>query len=206
MSVPLCHAQPIHLRNRFPARLDCEYPLPNLSLSLHNLCVDHFRKIKRTPTIRNSDDKDIFEVLNFSEVDAGGAPVEERPFLLRELLPRVLAESGAAGIVPVRWPADFTDGFVGDDTKLGITVANLAANALRHAPGAPVEINVSVAPHAAGHVALLIEVADGGPGVPAEEQEMIFKRFIRGSRASCSNRVIARLSRSSISAASNASR
>ncbi len=33
----------------------------------HNLCVDHFRKVKRSPTIRNSEDKDIFEVLNFSE-------------------------------------------------------------------------------------------------------------------------------------------
>jgi RNA polymerase sigma factor (sigma-70 family) len=33
----------------------------------HNLCVDHFRKVKRTPTIKTSDDTDIFEVLNFSE-------------------------------------------------------------------------------------------------------------------------------------------
>jgi RNA polymerase sigma-70 factor (ECF subfamily) len=33
----------------------------------HNLCVDHFRKVKRTPTIKNGEDKDIFEVLNFTE-------------------------------------------------------------------------------------------------------------------------------------------
>lgn len=33
----------------------------------HNLCVDHFRKVKRTPTIRTSDDRDIFEVLQLSE-------------------------------------------------------------------------------------------------------------------------------------------
>ena len=33
----------------------------------HNLCVDHFRRVKRTPTIKTSDDHDIFEVLNFSE-------------------------------------------------------------------------------------------------------------------------------------------
>ena len=33
----------------------------------HNLCVDHFRKVKRTPTIKTSDDRDIFEVINFSE-------------------------------------------------------------------------------------------------------------------------------------------
>jgi RNA polymerase sigma-70 factor (ECF subfamily) len=36
----------------------------------HNLCVDHFRKVKRTPTIRNTDDQDIFEVLNFTEESA----------------------------------------------------------------------------------------------------------------------------------------
>src|SRR5213595_2206760 len=33
----------------------------------HNLCVDHFRKVKRTPTIKNSEDQHIFEVLNFTE-------------------------------------------------------------------------------------------------------------------------------------------
>ena len=36
----------------------------------HNLCVDHFRKVKRTPAIKTSDDRDIFEVLNFSEPGA----------------------------------------------------------------------------------------------------------------------------------------
>lgn len=36
----------------------------------HNLCVDYFRKVKRTPTIKNSEDQDIFEVLNFTEESA----------------------------------------------------------------------------------------------------------------------------------------
>ena len=36
----------------------------------HTMCVDHFRKVKRTPTIKTSDDKDIFEVLNFFEPGA----------------------------------------------------------------------------------------------------------------------------------------
>jgi RNA polymerase sigma factor (sigma-70 family) len=33
----------------------------------HNLCVDHFRKVKRTPAIKTSDDRVIFEVINFTE-------------------------------------------------------------------------------------------------------------------------------------------
>lgn len=36
----------------------------------HNLCVDHFRKVKRTPVIKTSDNQDIFEVLNFTEESA----------------------------------------------------------------------------------------------------------------------------------------
>ena len=36
----------------------------------HNLCVDHFRKVKRTPTIKTGDDTDIFELLNFTEESA----------------------------------------------------------------------------------------------------------------------------------------
>jgi RNA polymerase sigma factor (sigma-70 family) len=33
----------------------------------HNLCVDHFRKLKRTPAVKTSDDKDIFELYSFNE-------------------------------------------------------------------------------------------------------------------------------------------
>jgi len=36
----------------------------------HNLCVDHFRKVKRTPAIKTSDDKDIFDVINVYEEGA----------------------------------------------------------------------------------------------------------------------------------------
>jgi RNA polymerase sigma-70 factor (ECF subfamily) len=33
----------------------------------HNLCVDHFRKIKRKPVVKTSDDRDIFELINVAE-------------------------------------------------------------------------------------------------------------------------------------------
>jgi len=44
--------------------------LPWVMRIAHNLCVDHFRKVKRSPSIKTSDDHDIFEVLNFSEAGA----------------------------------------------------------------------------------------------------------------------------------------
>ncbi|HUX83886.1 MAG TPA: sigma-70 family RNA polymerase sigma factor, partial [Chitinophagaceae bacterium] len=36
----------------------------------HNLCVDHFRRIKRAPIVKTSQDKDIFNVLRFAESHA----------------------------------------------------------------------------------------------------------------------------------------
>ena len=36
----------------------------------HNLCVDHFRKIKRTPSILTGDNQDIFEMINVVEETA----------------------------------------------------------------------------------------------------------------------------------------
>lgn len=44
--------------------------LPWVMRIAHNLCIDHFRKVKRSPSIKTSDDHDIFEVLNFSEPGA----------------------------------------------------------------------------------------------------------------------------------------
>ncbi len=56
----------------------------------HNLCVDHFRKVKRTPTIRNSEDKDIFEVLNFTDDSAETAMMKRQSHhRVREMLERL---------------------------------------------------------------------------------------------------------------------
>ena len=36
----------------------------------HNLCVDHFRKVKGKPIIRTSDGNDIFDVIHFADINA----------------------------------------------------------------------------------------------------------------------------------------
>lgn len=56
----------------------------------HNLCVDHFRKVKRTPTIKNGEDKDIFEVLNFSEDSAETNMMKRQSYdRVRDMLERL---------------------------------------------------------------------------------------------------------------------
>jgi RNA polymerase sigma-70 factor (ECF subfamily) len=38
----------------------------------HNLCVDHFRRVKRAPSIINAEGKDVFEWLQFADESAEG--------------------------------------------------------------------------------------------------------------------------------------
>jgi RNA polymerase sigma-70 factor (ECF subfamily) len=57
----------------------------------HNLCVDYFRKVKRTPAIKTSDNKDIFDVINIYEDGADQKIMQsqshDRVRMMLELLP-----------------------------------------------------------------------------------------------------------------------
>jgi RNA polymerase sigma-70 factor (ECF subfamily) len=57
----------------------------------HNLCVDHFRKVKRAPAIKTSDDRDIFDVINVYESSADTAMIQgqshSRIRVMLDLLP-----------------------------------------------------------------------------------------------------------------------
>ena len=68
---------------------------------------------------------------------------------------------------------------VADEEKLVSVVSNLLANAIRHAPtGGVVRCSLSTAPGR-----LLLQVADDGPGVPADLRETIFQRYRRGAKS-----------------------
>ncbi|MFI5337983.1 MAG: ATP-binding protein, partial [Opitutales bacterium] len=131
------------------------------------------------------------EVLNFSKLEYGYVVLEERPFRLAALLDSVRAlfhglSAQQGNTLTVRLPADFADGFWGDDGKIKTIVGNFVGNALKYAPGTPVEIAVSGVEAGEGKADVLIEVTDRGPGVPPEEQELIFRKFVRGANSQAS--------------------
>ncbi|MEO5647445.1 MAG: sigma-70 family RNA polymerase sigma factor [Chitinophagaceae bacterium] len=88
----------------------------------HNLCVDHFRKVKRTPTIKTSDDRDIFEVLNFSEPGADHklmqAQSHDRVRKMLELLPEDQRE-----VIILRHYADLSFKEIANLTSCSINTA-----------------------------------------------------------------------------------
>lgn len=46
----------------------------------HNCCVDHFRKVKRTPVIRNGENQDVFELISFTEENAETAMIRQQQY------------------------------------------------------------------------------------------------------------------------------
>jgi RNA polymerase sigma factor (sigma-70 family) len=88
----------------------------------HNMCVDHFRKIKRSPSIKTSDDHDIFEVLNFSEPSVEERMIEsqssERVRKMIDLLPEDQRE-----VIILRHYADLSFKEIAGVTKCSINTA-----------------------------------------------------------------------------------
>lgn len=67
----------------------------------------------------------------------------------------------------------------GDQTLLRILLMNLLSNAVKYAPpGTPITLRVQ-----ANQTYCRFEVVDQGPGIPEDEQLVIFQRFRRGRKA-----------------------
>ena len=119
----------------------------------------------------------ITQLLQLARTDAGKTAARRQPVGLAELLSEVSAEAsagsapGSAVVVESDVPADLV--VTGDPADLSRLVRNVIDNALRHARSA-----VRVTARRAGD-SVCTEIGDDGPGIPAEERERVFDRFVR---------------------------
>jgi signal transduction histidine kinase len=120
------------------------------------------------------------DLLDLSRLDAEVA-LRREPLELGELCRAVAAEferSGAERSVEIRVATPPAPCWVlADPGAVARIVRIVLDNALRASPAGS---RVQVEPSPAGRWAH-VAVRDGGPGVPAEERELIFERFQRGS-------------------------
>ncbi|WP_018352291.1 HAMP domain-containing sensor histidine kinase [Longispora albida] len=115
----------------------------------------------------------VTELLDLSRLEAGVVPLTRSTFLVKPFLHEVATLTSAV----VTAPDDLT--ITADRERLHQVIANLLANAYQHGP-ADGRVGLSATRDGS---AILIEVSDDGPGIPAEERELVFERFIRGRRA-----------------------
>jgi two-component system, OmpR family, sensor histidine kinase KdpD len=119
-------------------------------------------------------------LLDMTRLESGAMPVRREWHSLEEVVGSALGrlESRLEGReVAVRLAPGLPLVLL-DDVLIELVLFNLVENALKYTPpGSPIEIAARL-----GDGALLIEVADRGPGLPPGQEESVFEKFYRGRR------------------------
>jgi two-component system OmpR family sensor kinase len=108
-----------------------------------------------------------------------GRPLIREPVDLSRLVVDTVSDAHIAG-PGHQWSLDLPDEpvlVVGDEARLHQVLANLLANARTHTP-AGTSVTTSLGRDDAG--AVVLSVADDGPGIPPALQPEVFERFARG--------------------------
>jgi two-component system OmpR family sensor kinase len=126
------------------------------------------------------------DLLLLARLDVRGPVLDREPMDLRTLAASALADLRALDPdrpVRITGPGGVGEGaaapVLGDEARLRQVVVNLVGNVHAHTPpDAPARIGVG----RAGRFSVL-EIADGGPGIPPGEEDRLFERFHRGDRS-----------------------
>jgi signal transduction histidine kinase len=122
-------------------------------------------------------------LLDFSRMETGRRPYELRPTDVSALASQVVEEF-RHDVGPEKASVTFQNGGPAtaraDGQSLSTALWNLLDNAVKYSPERAA-IDVAVAERADGKIA--VSVTDKGLGIPAEERDAIFGRFVRGADA-----------------------
>ena len=121
-------------------------------------------------------------VLDYSRLEAGKLPLDQRPFSLRDMLASVAAnfttvaaEKGVA--FEVFTADDVPDALVGDSNKLAEVLMNVAGNALKFTQLGRVRVAVTCTHQSETRATLAFAVSDTGIGIEHDRLLHIFEEF-----------------------------
>ncbi|MDH6217922.1 sensor histidine kinase [Streptomyces pseudovenezuelae] len=122
------------------------------------------------------------DLMEISRFDAGAAELHLDEIDLAESIRRTLASRGWSDTVET-WlpPPDAVRGRV-DPRRLDVVVANLVGNALRHG-ARPVRVCLEASGEPSAGRLAVIEIRDGGPGIPDDVLPHVFERFYKSDTA-----------------------
>jgi two-component system sensor histidine kinase MtrB len=124
----------------------------------------------------------VTDLLEISRFDAGAVHLNLEEVLVAEFVSRSVHMTESGRDVPVHVTSEAEDAIIrADKRRLAQVVANLLDNARYYGGGAS-DVVVEMAEGPMPDT-VLIAVEDRGPGVPAEERQLVFERFARGTAA-----------------------
>jgi signal transduction histidine kinase len=124
----------------------------------------------------------VSDLLFLAQIEAGKLAIEVRPVDLDTIVEECIETSSpvaAARSVELAFSTTTVPTLQGDRARLAQVLDNLVSNALKFTPsGGRVEVRLKTVNDRA-----VLEVEDTGLGIPADEQQQLFERFFRSSRA-----------------------
>ncbi len=178
-----------HVRNTFLSSVshDLRSPLAVVAGAASTLLekdasLDRPARMELLHTIHEEADRlerIIRNVLNLTRLESGQIAVRKEWQPLEEIFGVILnrySDRLAERHLELKIPPDLPL-FPFDTLLMEQVLSNLMENALRHTPnGTPVDITVTPQKSA-----VMIEIADRGPGIPVHEEEAIFTKFTRST-------------------------
>jgi signal transduction histidine kinase len=123
------------------------------------------------------------ELLDVSRIDAGRVQLHRRPVHVGEVVESVVDKARHRDLGQDRDLRVHVDEDVpqvhADADKLEQVLTNLVENALRYAPEGVIRLDVTASPAERGGEEVRVTVADEGPGIPADQQALVFQKFGR---------------------------
>jgi signal transduction histidine kinase len=137
---------------------------------------DALRQIERLTDL-------VDQLLDLSKLESGAVPLELSEIRADALLDQVVAEwsepASSRGVRIELEPGSPELVLRVDADRMRQVLANLVANAIRHSP----EVGRVLLSACAEGSTTRLEVADEGPGIPADDLERVFERFYRSDPA-----------------------
>jgi PAS domain S-box-containing protein len=128
----------------------------------------------------------INDILDYSRLEAGKLPIEERPFAVRAMVQNLVAGFSAKAAEKNLELASSVDDALpwllyGDSVKISQILTNLMGNALKFTNYGGVEVAVRLLKADASHATVEFVVSDSGIGIEHEQLRNIFEEFTQAS-------------------------
>lgn len=127
------------------------------------------------------------DLLDLAKIEAGRMSYRMATLELRPLLMTCIAEFEAMANdrgICIEPPADIgAERVSADGVRLQQVFTNLLSNAVRYSPdGSVITIGIARERDAEGAEHVVVSVADRGPGIPPDELELVFDKFVQSSK------------------------
>ncbi|MCB1890381.1 MAG: response regulator [Rhodocyclaceae bacterium] len=120
-------------------------------------------------------------VLDLSKIEAGKLELEETPIHLDEIVDGVVslvsANANAKGLQLVTHVVPFSEGLLGDPTRLKQAMLNYLSNAVKYTASGSITLTLEVLEKSATDAVIRVEVSDTGVGIAPETLSRLFSAF-----------------------------